>query len=382
MNAPAFGVYIHWPYCAAICPYCDFNVRRDRGDDHSALIDAIAADIAEHGRRFSAGPARSVFFGGGTPSRLSGAQVDKMLRAVDAAFGLAADAEVSLEANPEDCARFAEHAAAGVNRFSLGVQALEDAALRALGRFHSARDALWAIDAAAHLGARVSADLIYAREGQTLDTWRAELVRALALPVEHLSLYQLTIEAGTPFARAVDRGRMAPPDADQAASLYAATQALCDDAGMPAYEISNHARSAAAQSRHNLLYWRGQAWAGVGPGAHGRLTDGETRLATSAHRGVRAYIDAVSANGVGWVERETLSAQAFADERLLMGLRLGEGVARRPIETLRGAAFEETVMTRLRDLGLLSFDATTLRLTPAGRLVCDRVIAELSRLAS
>jgi oxygen-independent coproporphyrinogen-3 oxidase len=378
MTARALGLYVHWPYCAAICPYCDFNVRRDRGGEHAALIAAIETDILAHAGRVEPRTLSSLFFGGGTPSRLAPGDVARLIAAADRAFGVSADTEISLEANPEDHAAFAAMAGVGVNRFSLGVQALDDAALRRLGRTHDVAGAHRAIAAAAHTGARVSIDLIYAREGQTWTEWARELRAALAAPVAHVSLYELTIEARTPYARAAARGRYAPLSPDDAATLFARTHALCEAAGFPAYEISNFARTPADRARHNLLYWRSETWIGVGPGAHGRLPDRDTRLATAAHRDIAAYIAATAEHGVGWSSSETLTRAAFADEMLLMGLRLSEGVSRARVEAMRGAPFDASRLQALVDQGIIVIAEDRVALTAQGRLVADRVAAELS----
>jgi oxygen-independent coproporphyrinogen-3 oxidase len=371
-----FGVYIHWPYCASICPYCDFNVRRDRGDDHGLLLRAIATDLRAQAERITRRGAASLFLGGGTPSLLRSDEIALLIQSTHNAFGLATDAEITLECNPEHYANFHEQVAAGVNRLSLGVQALSTRGLLHLGRRHSVREALHAIETAAQAGARVSLDLIYARDGQTTEEWTTELESALNLPVEHVSLYQLTIEPGTPFARAVARGRMAAVGDELSAALYACTQEICERAGFPAYEISNHARGAAAQSRHNLTYWRSGEWVGVGPGAHGRVSLGGARAATRAHRGPKAYIEAVSQTGLGWETAAPLASSEIADETLLMGLRLVEGLDRKRWETMRGAAVPPSRLAALSDL--LHADETVLRLTPRGRLLCDRIAADLS----
>lgn len=366
-----FGVYVHWPYCSAICPYCDFNVRRARGEDSAPLLDAIVRDLARHAAQFGRRAAQTVFFGGGTPSLLSAADIGRVLEAVAKTHGLAPDAEITLEANPEDWPRFAEQAGAGINRFSIGVQALDDAALRALGRRHSAADAIAAVEAASGAGRRVSIDLIYARQGQDADAWARELARALALPIEHASLYQLTIEAGTAFARAVRRGALHPPAPAQAAALYEMTQEVAAAHGMRAYEISNHARDAAAQSRHNLIYWRGGDWLGVGPGAHGRITLPEGRAAIAAARAPAAYI---AETACGPVRTELLSEDEAQDEALLMGLRLCEGLARtrlarQPRAGRLGPLIEE---------GLVTATPERLALTARGRLFADRIALELA----
>lgn len=375
---PGFGIYVHWPYCASICPYCDFNVRRDRGGDHADLLRAIEADLRAQAQRIGRRDAGSLFIGGGTPSLLSGGEIAALIEAADRAFGLARDCEITLECNPEHAAGFPAHRGAGVNRFSLGVQALSAPALLHLGRRHSVAEAERAVVAAAETGARVSIDLIYARDHQSTDEWSAELARALALPVEHASLYQLTIEAGTPFARAVQRGRMRALESDAAAALYSLTQAAAAAAGFDGYEISNHARGAAAQSRHNLVYWRGGEWVGVGPGAHGRLAINGARTATQAFRDPGAYVRAVSAGAPGWEHAEALDDAAYADELLLMGLRLAEGLDRERWERLRGAPANAARLQALAADDLLYADDRVIRLTGAGRLVADRIAAELS----
>jgi oxygen-independent coproporphyrinogen-3 oxidase len=373
-----FGIYVHWPYCARICPYCDFNVYRARAPDNTALIAAIEADLAGHAQRFGKRTARSLFFGGGTPSLLSGAEIARLIDAAARAFTLEADCEITLEANPEDSAAFAEHAAAGVNRFSIGVQALDDRALKALGRRHDAATALRAVDAAAASGQRVSIDLIYAREGQDIESWRQELRRALTLPVEHVSLYQLTIEPETAFARRFARGELTPPDADEAAALYEATQDVCEQADFPAYEISNHARSERARSRHNMLYWSSGDWIGVGPGAHGRVTDEGERYALEAQRRPADYIDAVAEHGLGWIAETTLSAEERADEMLMMGLRIAEGVELAPIEALRGRAIHSDALAWLAERGLVAYANGRVALTHQGRLLANKIAAELA----
>ncbi|MGD9981676.1 MAG: radical SAM family heme chaperone HemW [Hyphomonadaceae bacterium] len=375
MNAT--GIYVHWPYCSAICPYCDFNVYRARGAGNAPLIEAIAADLAAHAARFGRREIVSLFFGGGTPSLLRGKEVEQLVAAASRAFDLAGGCEISLEANPEDAGLFAEQAAAGVNRFSVGVQSLDDEALRALGRKHDARAALGAVETAAKTGKRVSLDLIYAREGQGVAEWRGELSRALVLPIEHVSLYQLTIEPGTAFARRVDRGQLLPPDDELSAELYEATQEVCDTAGFPAYEISNHARSDAARSRHNALYWTSQDWIGVGPGAHGRVTHDGARFAFEAQRRPGDYIDAVRETGVGWISEGQLTGEQSADEALLMGLRIDEGADIARIETLRGKPLNATALAWLVEQRLVIRERDRIRLTRAGRLLSNRIVAEL-----
>jgi len=376
MNAT--GIYVHWPYCSAICPYCDFNVYRARGADNAPLIAAISADLEEHARRFGQREAVSLFFGGGTPSLLSGAEIAQLIDAAHRAFKLTADCEITLESNPEDAHLFAEQAAAGINRFSIGAQAFNDADLRALGRIHGAAASLHAVEAAAATGQRVSLDLIYAREGQSVEAWRAELGQALTLPIEHLSAYQLTIEPGTAFARRVDRHELTPPNDDLSAELYEATQEVCDAAGFPAYEISNHARSSAGRSRHNAIYWNSDDWIGVGPGAHGRVSHAGARIATEAQRKPADYVEAVKANGVGWTTDSRLTAQESADEVLLMGLRVEEGVEIARVDALRGSPIDREKLAWLISEGLITQDNGRIRLTRSGRLLSNRIVAELA----
>jgi oxygen-independent coproporphyrinogen-3 oxidase len=372
-----FGIYLHWPYCAAICPYCDFNVYRARGASNAPLIAAMENDLAAHALRFGKREAQSLFFGGGTPSLLRGEEIVRLIDAASRAFTLAAACEITLEANPEDAALFAEQAEAGINRFSVGVQALDDAALRALGRRHDAAAAIRAVEAAARTHRRVSIDMIYAREAQGLDAWLGELKRALALPIEHASLYQLTIEPETAFARRLARGDLNPPELEEAAELYDATQAATEALGFPAYEISNHARAPQAHARHNEIYWRSGDWIGIGPGAHGRVTHDGVRLALEAQRRPADYIDAVAENGIGAIVETPLTAEETADERLLMGIRLTEGVEIAPIEALRGRPLNRAALTWLAENGLVRDEAGRVQLTARGRTLTNRIVAEL-----
>jgi oxygen-independent coproporphyrinogen-3 oxidase len=379
--ARGFGVYIHWPYCARICPYCDFNVYAAKARDNAPLFDAILKDL--EGWRERSGPrkAGTLFLGGGTPSLLSGEQVSALIGKVDALWGLKPGAEITLEANPDDAARFADFATAGVNRLSLGVQSLDDAALKFLGRTHTAADAISAYEAARGKFRSVSLDLIYALPGQTMNDWKQELGRTLALQPNHLSLYELSIEPGAAFAQAVKRKDWAPADDDLAADLYEATQDLTSAAGYPAYEISNHARSRDHQSAHNRIYWASGDWAGVGPGAHGRLTTGEgneaERLATEAADRPGEYLHDVSANGIGWSSTDSLDRIAQARERVSMGLRVAEGFAATDITDL-GLDLNEASLAALEQLGLLTRRDGRIALTLKGRLAADRIAAEIS----
>jgi len=379
-ESPPLGLYIHWPYCARICPYCDFNVVRDRGRsvEQQALADAIVADL--EAQRVLTGPRTllSIFFGGGTPSLMDPAQVARVIETACRLWDAAPDLEISLEANPTDAeaGRFEALAAAGVARLSLGVQSLHDEALALLGRNHDAGSARRAMTVAARAFPRLSIDLIYARPGQTADAWRDELEAALAFGPEHVSPYQLTIEAGTAFDRAVGRGKLIVPDEDLATTLFETTQAVLEAAGFDAYEVSNHARGQAARSRHNLVYWRGHDYVGVGPGAHGRLALDGNRIATTAHRKIADYIAAVRQTGVGF-ERESLSAVEAAEERLLLGLRIDDGVAFGEVAVL-GLAHEAEKVRRHVELGLLVDDPLRLRATRAGRLLLDRLTVALA----
>ena len=375
------GVYVHWPYCAKICPYCDFNVFKAKGRDAEAaeLARAIVVDL--EAQRTLTGPRElvSVFFGGGTPSLMEPAWAAEIVAAARSLWTPAADLEVSLEANPTDAetGRFAALADAGVNRLSLGLQALDDAALKFLGRNHDAAEGRRAAEAAARAFPRLSLDLIYALPGQTPAGWAEELRRAIGLGAEHLSPYQLTIETGTAFDRAVRRGTFKPADEDLGAELYETTQATLEAEGFEAYEVSNHARGPAARSRHNLVYWKGWDYVGAGPGAHGRLTLAGAREATRAADRPADYIRRVTETGTGFAERERLTPVEAAEERLLSGLRIVEGV---PFEEV--AALElrpnHPAVRRMVELGLVADDARRLRATPQGRRVLDRLTAELA----
>lgn len=373
------ALYVHWPYCARICPYCDFNVVRDRGraEEQAALVAAILADM--EAQAALAGPRRlaSIFFGGGTPSLMAPEAVAAVIDHARVLFPPRGAVEITLEANPTDAeaARFAALSDAGVNRLSMGVQALDDAALAFLGRNHSADEARRAVAVAARAFPRLSIDLIHALPGQTVDSWRDELTEALDLGFEHVSPYQLTIEPTTAFGRAVARGAWTPPDEDRAAALYETTQSVLEAAGFDAYEVSNHARGEAARSAHNLHVWRGGDYLGVGPGAHGRLTLDGARTATVARKGIGAYVAGVAA-GTPWCERETQSAWDAAEEKVLLGLRTVEGVGLSDLAALGRTAGAGPLASLVAD-GYLSVDAGRVRATRAGRPVLDGVLRAL-----
>ncbi|TAL28665.1 MAG: coproporphyrinogen III oxidase [Phenylobacterium sp.] len=374
------GVYVHWPYCARICPYCDFNVFRARGREAEAaeLARAIVSDL--EAQRAITGPRElvSVFFGGGTPSLMDPAWVADIVGAATRLWTPAPDLEVSLEANPTDveAGRFAGLVDAGVNRLSLGLQSLDDAALRFLGRNHDAAEGRRAAETAARLFPRLSLDLIYALPDQTPQAWAEALRTAVALGAEHVSPYQLTIEEGTAFDRAVRRGLFVPPGDEAGADLYDATQAVLEAEGFEAYEVSNHARGEAARSRHNLVYWTGVDYVGVGPGAHGRITVDGARVATEAADRPADYIARVATAGTGFAARETLTAVQAAEERLLSGLRIRNGVGFGDVSAL-GLSPEAPVVRRLIEMGLLADDTQRLRATKDGRRLLNAVTSEL-----
>lgn len=375
------GVYIHWPYCAKICPYCDFNVYRDRGrrEEQAALAAAIAADLKAQAALTGGRELASIFFGGGTPSLMDPDWAGELIALAKSLWRPAGEVEVTLEANPTDAEaeRFDAFAAAGVGRLSLGLQALDDASLTLLGRNHDAAAARRAAVQAARSFPRLSVDMIYALPGQTVQAWREELSKAVDLGAEHVSPYQLTIEAGTAFDRAVRRGRIVPPGEDLGAELFETTQAVLEAAGFDAYEVSNHARGAAARSRHNLVYWTGADYVGAGPGAHGRLTVAGARTATVAHARPADYIAGVEAAGTGIATRETLTPREAAQERVLVGMRIDAGVGYDEVAAL-GLSPQHPEVVELTAAGLLVADPQRLRATRAGRLLLDHVTTRLA----
>jgi putative oxygen-independent coproporphyrinogen III oxidase len=380
-TADAFGVYLHWPFCLSKCPYCDFNSHvRHAPVDQTRYLRAFAAEIAATAARVPGRTVSSVFFGGGTPSLMAPATVGAILDAVAAHWRVAAGAEVTLEANPTsvEAERFRGYRAAGVNRVSLGVQALDDAALAALGRLHSVAEALAAVKVAREIFERCSFDLIYARPGQTPAAWRAELARAIDEAAEHLSLYQLTIEDDTPFAALHAAGKLSVPDEDTARDLYDVTQEVCAARGLPAYEVSNHARPG-AECRHNLVYWRGHEYAGIGPGAHGRLDVDGTRRATATEKRPESWLMRVEASGHGVITDEPLTRGERADELLLMGLRLAEGIDPARFAALAGRKLDAGRIATLSGHGFIETTADgRLRVTREGFPVLDAIVADLA----
>ena len=377
--AGGFGLYVHWPFCAAKCPYCDFNSHVTAQIDQAAWLEAYRIEIERISAETPGRVLRSIFFGGGTPSLMEPEVVDGVISAARAAWGFTNDIEITLEANPSSVerGRFAGYADAGVNRLSMGVQALNDHDLRRLGRLHSVAEARAAFEVARGCFPRVSFDLIYARQDQSRGAWAAELREALAMAVDHLSLYQLSIEEGTAFgARAAAGGLRGLPSDDLSADMYLETQDILGAAGMPAYEVSNHARDD-AESRHNLIYWRQGDWAGVGPGAHGRLTIDGVRWATEAHRAPGAWLAAVR-SGSGELPRSALPMEEQATEYLLMSMRLAEGMDILRYERLAGRRLDPARVAALADMGMVESDGRRLRTTGAGRPLLNAILRELA----
>lgn len=375
-----FGLYLHWPFCQSKCPYCDFNSHVASTIDQKRWGSAYLAEIDRVGAETSGRVLNTVFFGGGTPSLMDPELVGAMMDRIRATWPIANDWEVTLEANPGsvEAGRFAGYRDAGVNRISMGIQALDDAELRRLGRLHSVAEARKAFDIARRTFDRVSFDLIYARQDQTIEDWAAELRQALDMAVDHLSLYQLTIEDGTAFADRLARGGLRGlPNEDLSARFYEVTQEVCDAAGVPAYEVSNHAQPG-SESRHNLIYWRAGDYAGVGPGAHGRLTLDGQRLATTTPKAPGAWLSQVESTGNGEADREALSPADRALEYLMMSLRLTEGLSLDRYRTLAGIALNDSKINELIDLGMIDTEGDRLRATRQGRLVLNAVINALA----
>ncbi|MCW4117048.1 radical SAM family heme chaperone HemW [Aurantimonas sp. MSK8Z-1] len=378
---PGFGVYVHWPFCAAKCPYCDFNSHvRHEPVDQERYVAAFRRELAVMAARSRGERVTSIFLGGGTPSLMRPETVAAILEAIAANWTVAPDAEITMEANPSsvEAERFRGYRAAGVNRVSLGVQALNDADLKRLGRLHDVAQALEAVELARATFPRLSFDLIYARPGQTVEAWEDELNRAIDLAADHLSLYQLTIEEGTPFFALHKAGKLPVPDGETSAALYEATQALTAARGLPAYEISNHAVPG-AESRHNLTYWRYGLYAGVGPGAHGRLQGRTGRHAIATERHPETWLKMVEDWDSGIVADEPLTAVEEADELLLMGLRLAEGIDLKRWRELTGRDIDARSEADLCAHGMVErLGPDRLRATPAGMLVLDAVVADLA----
>ena len=382
MNAPPLGVYVHWPFCKSKCPYCDFNSHVRDGVEQTRWRNALLTELEHAAREAPGRRVETIFFGGGTPSLMAPETVDAVIARAKALWDCAPEVEITLEANPTsvEAARFAALAEAGVNRVSLGVQALDAAALKFLGREHSADEALAALDTARRHFPRYSFDLIYARPGQTPEAWAAELEHALTLAGEHLSLYQLTIERGTRFFTDHARGAFVLPDEEASAAMFEATQSRLMAAGLPAYEISNHARRGAA-CRHNLIYWRYQDYVGIGPGAHGRFAEGAAKRATRRASGPEAWLEAVERTGHGTAESTTVAGRDLVEEALMMGLRLADGIDRKLFASVTGAdpvaALKEDAVAPLIRAGFLEIEPERLRATAAGR---QRLNAILERL--
>jgi oxygen-independent coproporphyrinogen-3 oxidase len=380
-EGPAFGVYIHWPFCLSKCPYCDFNshVRREQIDE-ARWVRAFGMEIASTAARAGDRVVSTIFFGGGTPSLMQPQTVEAVIEAIARHWRIAPQVEITLEANPTsvEADRFRGYRSAGVNRVSLGVQALDDRALAALGRTHSAREALEAVGLARAVFERYSFDLIYARPEQTVEQWSCELRAALAEAGEHISLYQLTIEPDTPFAALHAAGKLRPPHEETARSLYDVTQEICAAYGLPAYEISNHARPG-GECRHNLIYWRAHEYAGVGPGAHGRLDIAGERHATATEKRPEAWLARVERNGEGLIADDVLTSAEVADEFLLMGLRLTEGIDVRRYTQISGRPLEPDRIATLRQHGLIETSSDgRMRVTLSGFPLLDSVVADLA----
>jgi putative oxygen-independent coproporphyrinogen III oxidase len=379
-SATAFGIYVHWPFCAAKCPYCDFNSHvRHAPPDQARYAAAFSRELGHFAERTSGQRVTSIFLGGGTPSLMEPATVASILERIATLWTIDPDAEVTLEANPSsvEAERFRGYRAAGVNRVSLGVQSLDDSALKRLGRLHDAAEALRAIALAREIFPRLSFDLIYARPEQTLPAWEAELAAAIDLAADHLSLYQLTIEQGTPFASLHAAGKLVVPDGDLSADFYALTQAVTEARGLPAYEISNHAVPG-AESRHNLTYWRYGDYVGVGPGAHGRISVKGVKRATIVERNPEAWLEAVERDGHGLIADDVLGGEESAEEVLIMGLRLREGIALERFARLARHGLDAGRVADLVAEGMLIAEDGRIRATPAGWLVLDAVVARLA----
>jgi putative oxygen-independent coproporphyrinogen III oxidase len=376
-----FGIYVHWPFCAAKCPYCDFNSHvRHQPVDQARFAAAFERELSHFAEMTQGKVVQSVFLGGGTPSLMEPATVERVLIAISDRWSLDPNVEISLEANPTsvEAERFRGYRAAGVNRVSLGVQSLHDEDLKLLGRLHDAATARRAIETARATFPRLSFDLIYARPNQTLTQWEAELKDAIALAADHLSLYQLTIEEGTPFYTLYHAGKLTMPDQDLGAEFYDLTQKVTEAEGLPAYEVSNHAKPG-AECRHNLVYWRYGDYVGVGPGAHGRLSVGVNRMATSVERHPETWLEAVEQNGHGMIEFSGLNEEEQGDEFLLMGLRLTEGIDLKRYEAFAHRSVDPKRLNDLLEHGMVEeLGENRVRATREGFFVLDAVVADLA----
>jgi oxygen-independent coproporphyrinogen-3 oxidase len=373
-----FGLYVHWPFCEAKCPYCDFNSHVSRRIDQAAWRDAYLQELRRVAAETEGRVLNAMFFGGGTPSLMDPDTVAAIIEEVRRLWPAANDLEITLEANPGsvEASRFAAYRQGGVSRVSMGIQALNDTDLKRLGRLHSVKEALDAFDIARSEFDRVSFDLIYGRQGQSLDEWELELKQALSLAIDHLSLYQLTIESGTAFGDRYARGKLKGlPDEDLGADMYQATQEICGTYGLPRYEVSNHARPG-AESRHNLIYWRYGDYAGIGPGAHGRLTRAGTKWATEAYSNPARWLAAVPVNE-GEKPRQQLDRAEQATEFLLMGLRLEEGVSLQRYERIAGEPMSSAAISHLIDIGMLKRQEDRIYVTDQGFMVLNAVIEAL-----
>ena len=374
-----FGLYIHWPFCQSKCPYCDFNSHVSKSIDQKQWAMAYCSEIDRLGAETESRPLKSIFFGGGTPSLMDPDTVDIILRKVRETWPLSNNVEITLEANPTsvEAGRFAGYKGAGVNRVSIGVQALNDDDLRRLGRLHTVSEAQAAFEVAAGLFDRISFDLIYARQHQTLQAWESELREALTMAADHLSLYQLTIEGGTAFGdRLAAGGLNGLPKEDLAADMYQLTQDLTADAGLNAYEVSNHAKSG-AESRHNMIYWQCGDYAGIGPGAHGRLTLGGVRYETESPTNPQIWLNSVLETGSGELPRKMQSPHEHADEYLMMGLRLTGGIDLKRYGNISGTAINTNKINQLVDLCVVGLANGNLFATPRGRPILNAIIREL-----
>lgn len=374
-----FGIYIHWPFCLSKCPYCDFNSHVRQGVDHAVWKGALLSELRHAARLTPNRSVQSIFFGGGTPSLMAPDTIGAIIDEIAKLWRIGNDVEITLEANPTsvEAGKFADFKSAGINRVSMGLQALNDHDLKRLGRLHTTQEALQAFDIAKNKFTRVSFDLIYARQDQSLKNWKLELGRALNLAVDHLSLYQLTIESGTRFGELYDRGKLhGLPDDDQAADMYQATTEICAHAGLNAYEVSNYARED-AQSKHNLIYWRYGDYIGIGPGAHGRITVNGAKRATAAPAMPEVWLSEVQAQGHAFKTIESISRIEQGEEYLMMSLRLAEGTDLDRLYSLTGRKINPEIIQSLADEGLLSCAGNRLTASPSGRMVLNAILKEL-----